>query len=565
MGKSRPAKRILAFATAALLSGVAAPRAQAQESDWLEVRGSTALTLRKGESRSYEIRLKQPPRRYDRQGNLRDTNGNIVTEIADAALDDGWWVRVIVGGGSRADGLYDVDEDRNTGYDDPTTEEQEGYDIRWVPSVGREFDSHDGNGRKWDKWRDITITALSDVDEAVVFTHEVWANSTFCPEHEKGRVGVTITDESEPGVRMTRTAFDVQEGGSDTYDVVLLSKPTGNVRIVRITISGHSGSDLTLDDTTLDFTDQNWTVAQTVTVKAEEDPDADADDPVTLTHSASGGGYGGVDIEDVTVTIVDDDTASDRVTLIANPARVSESRGSSGETVTVTGQLNGATRATATVVTVSVRPGTGANAAQTDDFTAVTPFTLTIQPNRANGTRSFTFLPENDTEDEGDETVEVSGTSDLTVTPAELTILDDDGPPDRIELSVNLRMRTVSESDPVQAVVVTATLVGGGSLAEDTIVDVDVGEGKGTAILDSDYTATDPGMITIRRGQFSGTGTFMLDPLEDEDQTSETFDHPGPQTVGNHSGPPPGRPDSRAQGDVRHPVQCAGGGDARGR
>ena len=37
MGESRPAKRILAFATAALLSGIAAPRVQAQESEWLEV------------------------------------------------------------------------------------------------------------------------------------------------------------------------------------------------------------------------------------------------------------------------------------------------------------------------------------------------------------------------------------------------------------------------------------------------------------------------------------------------------------------------------------------------
>ena len=44
MGESRPAKRILAFATAALLSGVAAPRVQAQESEWLEVQGSTSLT-----------------------------------------------------------------------------------------------------------------------------------------------------------------------------------------------------------------------------------------------------------------------------------------------------------------------------------------------------------------------------------------------------------------------------------------------------------------------------------------------------------------------------------------
>ena len=39
----------------ALLSGVAAPRAQAQESEWLEVQGSTTLTLRNGESNCHRF------------------------------------------------------------------------------------------------------------------------------------------------------------------------------------------------------------------------------------------------------------------------------------------------------------------------------------------------------------------------------------------------------------------------------------------------------------------------------------------------------------------------------
>ena len=204
MGETRVAKRILAFATAALLSGVAAPRVHARESVWLAVQGSTSLTMRKGESRSYQIRLKQPPKKLDRDGTPLDANDNPVS-IEDAALDDGWWVRIVVDGAARTDGYYNADGDPETGQDDPDTPEKDGYDIRWVPSVGWDFDSHDGRGRKWDKWKTITVYALSDLDDPVVFTHEVWANSTYCPEHQVGRVTVSITDEgAAPPTRSTR-------------------------------------------------------------------------------------------------------------------------------------------------------------------------------------------------------------------------------------------------------------------------------------------------------------------------------------------------------------------------
>ena len=78
MGESCVAKRILAFATAALLSGVAAPRVQAQESEWLEVQGSTSFTIRKGESHTYYIRLKKVPIKLDRQTGepVLDSNGD---------------------------------------------------------------------------------------------------------------------------------------------------------------------------------------------------------------------------------------------------------------------------------------------------------------------------------------------------------------------------------------------------------------------------------------------------------------------------------------------------------
>ena len=74
-----------------------------------------------------------------------------------------------------------------------------------------------------------------------------------------------------------------------------------------VSITGHAGTDLTLDKTTLTFTVDNWDDAQTVTVKAGQDNDG-ANDTATLTHTASGGDYASI-TADLPVTVTDDDAA----------------------------------------------------------------------------------------------------------------------------------------------------------------------------------------------------------------------------------------------------------------
>ena len=66
---------------------------------------------------------------------------------------------------------------------------------------------------------------------------------------------------------LSETGLTVTEGDAagSTYTVKLATQPTGEVTV---TVSGHAGTDLTLDKTTLTFTVDNWATAQTVTVKA---------------------------------------------------------------------------------------------------------------------------------------------------------------------------------------------------------------------------------------------------------------------------------------------------------
>ena len=91
--------------------------------------------------------------------------------------------------------------------------------------------------------------------------------------------------------------------------MVLDTEPTANVTV---TIGGFSGTDLTLDKTTLTFTTGNWDTAQTVRVTAEQDDDAVDEEAVTITHAVSSTAdtseYDGVAAGSIPVTVTDDDT-----------------------------------------------------------------------------------------------------------------------------------------------------------------------------------------------------------------------------------------------------------------
>ena len=139
---------------------------------------------------------------------------------------------------------------------------------------------------------------------------------------------VSITDDDTAGITLSRSAFTVAEGSSESYTVALDSEPTVQVNV---TVSGHSGTDLTLSgtllsvDKALTFTTDNWSTPQRVTVAAAEDDDSVADS-VTLTHDASGGDYGSITAT-LAVTIADSDTAG----ITVSPTELHIGEGNSGE------------------------------------------------------------------------------------------------------------------------------------------------------------------------------------------------------------------------------------------
>ena len=154
-------------------------------------------------------------------------------------------------------------------------------------------------------------------------------------------LAVTVDDDETAAIVLAASSLSVDEGDTsgESYTVKLSHVPTASVTV---TVSGHAGSDVSLDKSSLTFTTSNWNTAQTVTVKAAEDPDA-ADDTVTLTHTAAGAEYDDLTAS-LVVTVDDDDTA--RVWIIPTALTVLGG-GSNSYAVALTSEPAGAVTVTA--------------------------------------------------------------------------------------------------------------------------------------------------------------------------------------------------------------------------
>ena len=129
----------------------------------------------------------------------------------------------------------------------------------------------------------------------------------------------------EPGVAvMAVDPFAIAEGGTRPYTVRLRLAPLGNV-VIRVRVTGDR--DVTVDESTLTFTPENWNTAQEVTVSAAQDDDG-VDDTATITHSIvaaqTSNEYDSVAIDSLSVSVTDDETPG--VTVSETELRIDEGR-----------------------------------------------------------------------------------------------------------------------------------------------------------------------------------------------------------------------------------------------
>ena len=206
----------------------------------------------------------------------------------------------------------------------------------------------------WNRPQTVTVTAGEDEDqedERVTLTHRTASADAGYHDLTVDGVEVTITDnDAGAGVRVTPTELTIEEGGEGIYTVVLNTEPAAGV-----TVTATAGGDLTVDPAVLAFTALNWDRPQEVRVTAGEDEDA-SDETESITHgvTSTDSGYIGVVVDEVRVTIADDEGAGgpgvgEELTVSTTRLRITE--GNMGSYTVV---LN---REPASGVTVAVSAG----------------------------------------------------------------------------------------------------------------------------------------------------------------------------------------------------------------
>ena len=318
----------------------------------------------------------------------------------------------------------------------------------------------------------------------------------------------TIEDNAAP-VTVSVGAASAVEGGKIRFTITL-SAASGRVVKVKwntaadTTEDAHAAGtgDYTAVATATEVEIAAGDTTKTVEVQTTQDTVDEHDETFKVVLSAPTHAVLSATAGTATGTITDDDVAPSGITLTASPDAVTENGGA--KTVTVTATVNGATRyVDAKTVAVSVAGDT----AGTGDFTAVADFNITIAAGAASQAETFTLTPTNDVLTEGNETIDVTGTSGtLTITPDVITITDDDvAPSGRLVLTP----ATISESGAGNSSVVTATL--GHPSAEAVTLTVAASPGDGTVAADYALAGA---TLTIAAGETTSTGSVMITAVD---------------------------------------------------
>jgi len=209
----------------------------------------------------------------------------------------------------------------------------------------------------------------------------------------------SFTVNAAPEVIITESGgnTNIIEGGvTDSYSVVLNSKPTADV-----TININSGTQTSTNFNSLTFTPNNWNVAQSVTVTAVDDAIIEGNHTQSISHTASStdAKYNGISILPIAANITDND-----VVVIPN--------------VNLAVSVNAGTEAEQTVITVNAIASSAVSGNQTvnlgvfgTNITLVNDYTLsntiiTIPDGQTTG--SVTFTVADDAVAEGSETATLS-------------------------------------------------------------------------------------------------------------------------------------------------------------
>ncbi len=181
----------------------------------------------------------------------------------------------------------------------------------------------------WNAAQAVTVSAAPDNDAANESLGVSLSASGGEYQGKTGTASVTVADAQTASLKVVGAPVALSEGGTDgTFTVALSHVPTVEVTVA---VSSDDPGAATASPSSLTFTADNWSAAQTVTVSAATDNDA-ANESLDVSLSASGGEYQGK-TGTVPVTVADAQTASLKV--VGAPVALSEGGGNGTFTVTL--------------------------------------------------------------------------------------------------------------------------------------------------------------------------------------------------------------------------------------
>ena len=163
----------------------------------------------------------------------------------------------------------------------------------------------------WNMPQTVTVTGVDDQqstgERTAAITHTISGGGyrgVVIPD-----LPVTVGDDDVKQVVVSAADLEVAEaGGKAAYTLALTSPPDGSGPVT-VALDA-SGGAVAVSRSRVTFTTSNWDVPQRVTVTGVNDDIDNPDDrrEASIRHTASGGGYGDVAVDDVAVTVLDDDT-----------------------------------------------------------------------------------------------------------------------------------------------------------------------------------------------------------------------------------------------------------------
>ena len=249
-------------------------------------------------------------------------------------------------------------------------------------------------------------------------------------------VDLTIEDDDTRGIDISESSVTLNEvdipdtqDNTDkehqkTYEVVLLSEPTG---VVTINVASDETTIATVSATSLTFDADDWNDAQTVTITAVDDGIKNGGNKreATITHSVRAAltDYQAVSASDIAVT-VNDDEGDPVVSLTLSETSIDENGGMTSGISTVTASMNLASDQAVTLTISASHADSGA-------FNITANKTLTIAAKSLNSTGTVTITAVDNEIHDADKKITVSATASggngvAAPASAELKIVNDD-------------------------------------------------------------------------------------------------------------------------------------------